>query len=141
MAINLKDHSRLPAVKVGRYRNDFIIQTYKRQFNYCEYCALDGYDITTGLELHHIIGGVGRNDKLWNIIHLCRPCHELATTHKNGVVAVSYNLSFFALKYLKGEISDKTLDEIQLKDEVLHLKKGLEPAWKKWIKGLTENED
>jgi hypothetical protein len=136
MAIQLKDHNRSITPKSGKYKNCLLIQDYKRRFNYCENCAIFGIDIFTGLELHHIEPGTNRVDRAWNIIHLCHSCHNNATIHKNGSKAILFNSWLSGIKYLKKEISDNRLKQLNKHKQTLLAVSCLKEPFERWRKGL-----
>lgn len=112
-------HRDIPP-KNGVYRSTPERAFYKSKFNYCELCKLEGHEIFI-VELHHILSGLGRTDRAWNFIMLCRRHHDLCTEHIHGEKAIRANLVCWCLKFIKKEISKKKLIELQVWEPVERL--------------------
>jgi 5-methylcytosine-specific restriction endonuclease McrA len=135
MALN----SRPILPKSVKITNKPLSQWYKSQHKQCEICVLDGV-ISSPVQLHHIIPGTGRTDEIWNIICLCEGCHRLATEHINGASAQQFNILLFALKYLKGEITQKKLYQIvdqTIIDIAIYV---MEPIFWRYKHGIIQTE-
>ena len=111
-------NNRKPLPKTIKIKAPTLLAKYRLQNKYCELCAHKGKLEAYRLEIHHLIPGAGRTDEIWNIIRLCGPCHDSATLHKHGVKAKHVNYQFFAIKYLKDEISEEKLLILNLEIEV-----------------------
>lgn len=102
--------------------NPAVREVYKEAFPYCEACAkLDGlYPVTNSLELHHILPGNDRTDEIWNFIHLCNKHHRLSTHHAvGGENHGIWNSKYWAIKYLKAEITMDQIKQIQTIEIIL----------------------
>jgi hypothetical protein len=130
--MNLTNRPILP--KQPKIKNSQLIQHYRSQHKQCELCALDGeYQVVD--DIHHIIPNHGRSDEIWNIIALCRKCHIDCTEHINGDRAYRRNVLILSLKYLKGEITQKKLQQLDLFNIVETGAELLEPRFRKYKRG------
>lgn len=119
--------------KNPKVRNKPFVDLYRYDNPNCEVCLLDGLIISRD-DIHHIIPGL-RLDLIWNIISLCRNHHICATEHINGNEAKKFNMLLFAIKYLKNEITDKKLLELEIIEQVLLAASFIEDKFNKYKRG------
>jgi len=121
--------------KNPKVRNSQALKSYRQEHPYCELCRIEGEYVTTGIELHHIFPGPSRTDQRWNIICLCQRHHQECTEHIHGEEAQKRNCVCLAVKWLKGEISEKKLTQFEKLEPVLKIAERLEGRWKQIKKG------
>lgn len=92
-----------------------VIGDYVRDNPYCEACARTekSWPVDT-VEVHHILGGPDRKDRVENIITLCREHHRRCTYHDPayGREARGWNHRMLAIKLVKGDLDGKYLESL-----------------------------
>ncbi len=111
-------NDRKPLAKTIKIKSSTLISKYRKDNKHCELCLLDGLLDAYHLETHHILPGINRTDEIWNIMRLCRKCHDSATIHIHGETAKRVNHKCFAIKYLKNEITSEKLESLGVDIEV-----------------------